>query len=350
MPDSAVDIRPPMTLRRTSLLPGQWSTSESHDELSAVVSTGVVVCLWDGKLGGAGHFALPGFGQHSSMASDRYGDILMENLLSALFLAGVDRSALCATVAGGAFPDGTVSAQDAHLGAQNVEFVLGWLRARGVQVDRRVIGGAHARRVNFNVTTGSFRHELIRPDRPPGLQPVPIVLPTIRRIAAVADSSGASAVPTETSATAAAYLHPGNMLICREPAAISTILGSCVAICLWDAEAKVGGMNHYLLPAAPPLEPDSLRFGSAANERLLAAVVAAGARRPRLKAMVFGGACVVAAFRGRGDDHLGRQNVDVARKFLAKEGIPLVTQDTGGERGRKVAFHTGDGRILVRTL
>jgi chemotaxis protein CheD len=154
----------------------------------------------------------------------------------------------------------------------------------------------------------------------------------------------------QSAAHSSAYLHPGKLLVCQVPTMISTILGSCVALCLWDESARIGGMNHYLLPTAPPLDADSLRFGSAANERLLADLLAAGAGKLRLRAMMFGGACVVAAFKGHGDNHLGRQNADAARGFLERQRIPLVIENAGGDHGRKIIFHTGDGRVLVKTL
>ena len=88
------------------------------------------------------------------------------------------------------------------------------------------------------------------------------------------------------------YLHAGDLVIANRPTAIVTILGSCVAVCLWDATARVGGVNHYLLPFHVEREK-SPRFGSIAIPRLLEEVVAAGADPNRLQAKVFGGASVI---------------------------------------------------------
>ncbi len=99
------------------------------------------------------------------------------------------------------------------------------------------------------------------------------------------------------------YLHAGQIVASAVPAAITTIVGSCVAVCLFDPVAGVGGMNHYLLPL-PVQREWSPRFGNVAIAELLRAVLDRGARRDRIQAKVFGGACVIEVFRGSGR-HLG---------------------------------------------
>lgn len=145
------------------------------------------------------------------------------------------------------------------------------------------------------------------------------------------------------------YLHPGDLVASAEPLALTTILGSCVGVCLYDAESGVGGMNHFLLPDSQGQGRPTARFGDVAMERLLAAVINAGARRSALRAHVFGGACVLAAFYGPGT-HLGERNVRVALRFLEQEGIPVVERCTGGRRGRKLLFHTAGGAVQVREI
>jgi len=146
---------------------------------------------------------------------------------------------------------------------------------------------------------------------------------------------------------AATYLHPGDLAVAVQPTAITTILGSCVGVCLFDARAGVGGMNHYLLPDSLGSRP-SPRFGDVAMPQLLMGVLRAGARRERLRARVYGGACVLDAFLG--GDHLGERNVQCALQFLAAEGIPVLARDTGGRRGRRLVFHTDDGATLLREI
>ena len=144
------------------------------------------------------------------------------------------------------------------------------------------------------------------------------------------------------------YLHPGQVFASSEPSAVTTILGSCVAVVLWDDARRVGGLNHYLLPLWARPGDDTLRFGNVAFERLLAELTARGAVRSRLRAKVFGGACLlVGAARG---DHLGTKNVDVAHSLLATARIPLIAEDVGGRRGRKLIVHTDTGDAWVKLL
>ena len=145
------------------------------------------------------------------------------------------------------------------------------------------------------------------------------------------------------------YLHPGQLFVSKESHAVTTILGSCVAVCLWDPYTKIGGINHYLLPTFSGDGEPSARFGDISIKELLTKVTALGCDRRRLKAKVFGGACVLEAFRER-KNHLGSQNIRAARELLAAEAIPVVGEDVGGQRGRKLIFTTGDGSAWVKAL
>jgi chemotaxis protein CheD len=145
------------------------------------------------------------------------------------------------------------------------------------------------------------------------------------------------------------YLHAGHLAVFREPRAISTVLGSCVAVCLWDAEAGVGGMNHYLLPHRAGAGETSPRFGNVAMGRLLDDLVRLGGRFARLKAKVFGGATVLGSPLP-GTPSLGEQNAALARSLLRAAGIPVVAEDTGGGRGRWLIFQTDDGAAFVKRL
>ena len=143
------------------------------------------------------------------------------------------------------------------------------------------------------------------------------------------------------------YLHAGQLHASSTPTAITTVLGSCVAVCLFDPIAKVGGMNHFLLPHH--VERDrSPRFGTVAVPQLVEAVLRAGASRAALVAKVFGGASVIAAMsRGR---RLGEENALLALRLLEDARIPVLDQDVGGGRGRKLVFFADDGTAWVRQL
>jgi chemotaxis protein CheD len=146
--------------------------------------------------------------------------------------------------------------------------------------------------------------------------------------------------------TARVYLAPGRLHATAEPVQVTTILGSCVAVCLWDPDRRVGGINHFLLPEGVP---PSSRFGDSAVRMLVESVLALGASRTRLRAKIFGGACVLEAFRH--DTHpLGARNVEVARERLRAEQIPVVGEDVGGDLGRKLVFDVQTGCAWVRAI
>ncbi len=143
------------------------------------------------------------------------------------------------------------------------------------------------------------------------------------------------------------YVHPGQLAVSAEPAAITTVLGSCVAVCLFDPVTRVGGLNHFLLPLHVERER-SARFGSVAVPLLIEELRKLGANRAALQAKVFGGGSIITAFRRGGA--LGDENVTLALRLLAEAGIPVLDKDVGGQAGRKVIFHTDDGTAWVRCL
>lgn len=133
------------------------------------------------------------------------------------------------------------------------------------------------------------------------------------------------------------------------PVEIKTLLGSCVAACLYDPVAGVGGMNHFLLPhTAATHEIDRQRFGTHAMETLINALMGKGADRQRLEAKIFGGGNVLDGVTRR--PTVGEQNGDFAKAFLEKEGIKLVSSRLGGETGVEVRFHPHSGRAFVRPI
>ncbi len=142
------------------------------------------------------------------------------------------------------------------------------------------------------------------------------------------------------------YLPPGRLFASAEAVQVSTILGSCVSVCLWDPEARVGGSNHFLLPDGTPPSP---RFGVSATPLLLESVLEKGARRGSLRARIVGGACVIEAMRQTAQ-HLGARNVEVARERLAHERIPIVAEDVGGDHGRKLVFEVQSGMVMIKPL
>jgi chemotaxis protein CheD len=141
------------------------------------------------------------------------------------------------------------------------------------------------------------------------------------------------------------YLHPGQLVTASHAMLVSTVLGSCVSVCLWDPIARVGGMNHFLLPSGT----NDARYGNAAMEMLIDAMTGRGAFLARMVAKVFGGACVIERSPAT-PTAIGTRNVQIARQLLAASSIPIRAEQVGGRRARKLLFHTGSGAAYVKEI
>jgi chemotaxis receptor (MCP) glutamine deamidase CheD len=128
---------------------------------------------------------------------------------------------------------------------------------------------------------------------------------------------------------------------------LQTLLGSCVAVCLWDPVTCIGGMNHILLPGTGDGSDCSSRYGVHAMELLINAIMNKGGDRRKLVAKAFGAGNVVASLQS---PTIGELNTAFVRGFLATEGIPLVAQRLGGIRPVQVNFRTDTGKITVHTV
>lgn len=128
-------------------------------------------------------------------------------------------------------------------------------------------------------------------------------------------------------------------------------LGSCVAIVLHDADARVGGLAHVLLPTATAGRAvgGPARYASTAVPMLVDALRAAGAGR-RITAKLVGGASMFAALLPGVGVNVGERNVAVALEALDRAGVPVVGRDTGGDHGRSVSLDVASGRVDVRSL
>ncbi len=160
----------------------------------------------------------------------------------------------------------------------------------------------------------------------------------------------AAALPTEPNPQTAVYLHPAQMHVATAPCAIRTLLGSCVAVCVWDPGVHVGGAIHYLLPRGRHSNGETGRYGTLAVPALIRAVCALGGNRASLRAKIFGGARVLPALHTTNGASLGDHNAAVAWELLAAENVPVVGTDLGGDYGRRVLFHVEDGSAWVWRL
>jgi len=145
-------------------------------------------------------------------------------------------------------------------------------------------------------------------------------------------------------------IYIGGVFASRERAVVKTLLGSCIAACLWDPQSGVGGMNHFMLPGSGNADSDSdpPRFGVHAMELLIGKIQRLGGDRRTVQAKIFGGGHVL-QIAGSAVD-VPTQNIQFIRQFMTCEGIPVVAQDLGGTAARQVVFHTDSGRVLVKRL
>jgi chemotaxis protein CheD len=145
-------------------------------------------------------------------------------------------------------------------------------------------------------------------------------------------------------------LYSGDCYVSRKPMEmLVTILGSCVAACIRDPLAGVGGMNHFLLPetsnSIDPNSSDAARYGAYAMEQLINQIMKAGGARNRLEVKVFGGGNVTSSTAMIGD-----KNVAFVRRFLKDEGLKIASEDLGGNLPRRIHYYPDTGRVMMRKL
>jgi chemotaxis protein CheD len=141
-------------------------------------------------------------------------------------------------------------------------------------------------------------------------------------------------------------LGQGDIHCSAEPSILVTVLGSCVAVCLWDPIRRVGGMNHFVLPTDPHGEK-SARYGDFAVDKLVDRMQRLGCKSVGLQAKVFGGAAVLPF---AGGESVGSNNVRVALERLRDHRIPVTVQRTGGTLGQQIRFLTNTGEVFFRYL
>lgn len=139
---------------------------------------------------------------------------------------------------------------------------------------------------------------------------------------------------------------PGEYYVSTDDMVIMTVLGSCIAACIWDTRVRVGGMNHFMLPDGD-MVGGSGRYGSYAMELLINEMMKLGARRESMQAKVFGGGQVMASFTAM---NVGERNTEFVMSYLKTERIPIVSKDVLDIYPRKVCFFPSTGKALVKRL
>ena len=146
-------------------------------------------------------------------------------------------------------------------------------------------------------------------------------------------------------------IHQGDCMVGGEAdLTFSTVLGSCVSACIRDVEAKVGGMNHFLLAAPAESARDrygaSARYGAFAMEQLINKVLSRGSgRKANLEIKIFGGGLINPAL-----SDVGAKNIEFVHEFLTNEGYVIASEDVGGTFARRVMFKPHTGRAFVKRL
>ncbi len=144
------------------------------------------------------------------------------------------------------------------------------------------------------------------------------------------------------------YLYPSNLFADRQPFKISTLLGSCVAVCLYDKKLKYGGMNHFMVPLWNGEGLASPKYGNVAVQQLVTKMIQLGSYKGDLVAKVFGGAAVLAT-ENKGIS-VGDRNIQVARQELERFDIKIVAASTGGYLGRKIIFDNRTGEVFQKYI
>lgn len=143
------------------------------------------------------------------------------------------------------------------------------------------------------------------------------------------------------------YIHSSQLYVAVRPTVIQTVLGSCVAVCLYDMKMQVSGMNHYLLPLWNNDGLASPKYGNIAIVKLIEAMEAVGCERKNIVAKIFGGASP----NNLSLDSsvlVGQKNIQVALDSLNENKIKIVASDIGGLKGRKISLESHTGRVILK--
>ncbi len=144
------------------------------------------------------------------------------------------------------------------------------------------------------------------------------------------------------------YLYPSTIFASNHGYQITTILGSCVAVCLYDPYKQIGGMNHFMLPFWNGEGLASPKYGNIAIEKLIKKMLNMGSGKGNLKAKIFGGAAIMEAANNQYT--VGEKNYMIAQEILNNERITVIASSVGGTYGRKILFNTQTGGVRQKYI
>lgn len=148
---------------------------------------------------------------------------------------------------------------------------------------------------------------------------------------------------TVTSNIGTHYLYPSTIFAEKEQYRITTVLGSCIAVCLYDPVKKIGGINHFMLPLWNGDGLATPKFGNVAIEKLIKRMELLGCQKKHMIAKIFGGANM-----SQGVLNVGGRNTQVALDILEEEKIKIVAQSVGGTKGRKIIFDSQTAEVMMK--
>lgn len=141
------------------------------------------------------------------------------------------------------------------------------------------------------------------------------------------------------------FVHPGEIIVKPSPSVLWTVLGSCVAVILYDVRKKIVGMNHYMLPVWNGKEVATAMYGDIAIKNLINKMLAMGCEIDTMQARIIGG-----AEQTNKTFEIGKKNINVAFEAIKKENIHMVCSQVGGACGRKIKFLSAKGELYIKTL
>lgn len=142
------------------------------------------------------------------------------------------------------------------------------------------------------------------------------------------------------------FIHVGEIFIGAKPTEISTVLGSCISVCLYDKVEQVAGMNHYLVPLWNENGLQSPKYGNISIPKLIENMLNIGCEKHNLEAKLFGGGNVINVTHE--DMMIGRKNILIAKEILREYNIKITAQDVGGTRGRKILMRSDTGKVFLK--
>jgi chemotaxis protein CheD len=144
------------------------------------------------------------------------------------------------------------------------------------------------------------------------------------------------------------FLYPGQLVVTRDAMEISTILGSCVSVCLFDSIRHIAGMNHFLLPVNDKYKSDIEKYGDTSLKFMLDKILIMGSKKKDLIAQVFGGGEVLTYENS--NFNIGKNNIAMALEFICDQEIKITSKRVGGNLGARIIFNTVTGSVTHQYL